>query len=168
MAKDAGRKPRPQRGVEGLLWQTAGWQQVDLEISVESCHLQFFFCFQQRKNTYSNTSGDSGFGFLVFMGAAASRSGCATVEELIDASRANSREPSAASASAGEGCGDCGHTLFAYVESLAGFEEGFHAGKHTWPTPRNLARHGRTSLEVPVRYRQAYHVLNCLDFKSDT
>src|SRR5438445_13456640 len=53
------------------------------------------------------------------------------------------------------------------VESLAGFEERFHAGKHTWPTPRNLARHGRTSLEAPVRYRQAHHVLNCLDFKSD-
>ena len=73
----------------------------------------------------------------------------------------------AARASAGEGCGYCGHTLFAYDESLAGFEERFHAGKHTWPTPRNLARHGRTSLEVPVRYRQANHVVNCLDFKSD-
>src|SRR6266571_4319940 len=58
--------------------------------------------------------------------------------------------------------------LFAYVESLAGFEERFHAGKHTWPTPRNLARHGRTSLEVPVRYRQAHHVFNCFDFKCDT
>src|SRR5437773_2997949 len=73
----------------------------------------------------------------------------------------------AASASAGEGRGYCGHTLFAYVESLAGFQEGFHAGEHSRPTPGDFASHGRTSLEVPVRYFQAHHVCNCLDFKSD-
>ena len=32
MAKDASRKSRPQRGFEGLLWQTAAERQVDLEI----------------------------------------------------------------------------------------------------------------------------------------
>ena len=32
VAKDAGRKPRPQRGVEHVLWQTACGRQVDLEI----------------------------------------------------------------------------------------------------------------------------------------
>src|SRR6266536_371275 len=34
MANDAGRKSRPLRGVEGLLWQTAGRRQVDLEIQL--------------------------------------------------------------------------------------------------------------------------------------
>jgi hypothetical protein len=32
IAKDAGRKSRPQRGVEGVLWQAAGKRQVDLEL----------------------------------------------------------------------------------------------------------------------------------------
>jgi hypothetical protein len=32
VAKDAGCKPRPQRGVEHVLWQTPGERQADLEI----------------------------------------------------------------------------------------------------------------------------------------
>jgi len=38
MAKNAGRKSRPQRGIENVLWQTAGWQQVDLEIPENRPH----------------------------------------------------------------------------------------------------------------------------------
>ena len=57
--------------------------------------------------------------------------------------------------------------LFAYVESLAGFEERFHARKHARPAPGNFACHGRIGLEVAVSYRQAHHVFNRLDLKRD-
>src|SRR5689334_18229268 len=58
-------------------------------------------------------------------------------------------------------------SLFAYVEALAGFQEGFHAGKDTRPASRNFARHLRTGLEVPMRHSQAHHVANRLDLECD-
>ena len=56
----------------------------------------------------------------------------------------------AARASAGEGCGKGSHNLCVlsegsttceHVESLAGFQEGFHAGEHARPTPGNAFQH---------------------------
>src|SRR6185369_3998377 len=53
------------------------------------------------------------------------------------------------------------------VQSFPGFEERFQAGKHARPTPGNFAGHFRTILEFVMHHREAYHVFNWLDFKSD-
>ena len=45
------------------------------------------------------------------------------------------------------------------VESLAGFQEGFHAGKHARPAPGNFAAIFEPALNC-VRHREAHQVFN--------
>ena len=53
------------------------------------------------------------------------------------------------------------------VESLAGFQKGFQAGKHAWPAPGNFLNHRRTGFETAVRDREASHVRQRFDLKRD-